>query len=168
MIGGERARLAAVGGRVVDSMFNAVADPSFIRDQGLDLSPTPFAVLDDQGRIIAVNEAWRRFGRDNGADARTIEGVGLSYLSACRAAQGDDDSARDAFVAISELLAGKRERFELDYRCHSEREARWFQLQGRACRDGRAAIVLFHQDITALHQAQAQLRVQQAVASALS
>jgi len=37
----------------------------------LDSLSPHIAVLDDSGRIVAVNEAWRRFARENGGERTT-------------------------------------------------------------------------------------------------
>jgi PAS domain-containing protein len=48
----------------------------------LDSMPAHTAVLDDGGEIIAVNEAWRRFARENGSGT---DFVGVNYLEICAA-----------------------------------------------------------------------------------
>ena len=61
------------------------------------------ALLDPQGVIVAVNDAWRAFTLSNGGDPRRT-GVGMSYLDAC---SGSDD-VPTAYVAsaVREAIAG--------------------------------------------------------------
>jgi len=41
-----------------------------------DFLPCSMALLDESGCILAVNAAWRRFGRENNADEATAAGAG--------------------------------------------------------------------------------------------
>ena len=62
------------------------------------------ALLDRDGVIAWVNQAWQAFAAANGGDpART--GRGVSYLQACAAA-GDDPVAQEVAGAIRAALAG--------------------------------------------------------------
>ena len=47
-------------------------------------------VLDEDGTIIAVNQAWRRFAEENGADPDAVSS-GVNYLSICRRGAADGD-----------------------------------------------------------------------------
>ena len=68
------------------------------------------AVLDERGTIIEVNDAWRRFGRENGAPADANDFVGTNYMDVCAQAAriGSDGRARATAVGLRELLAGGR------------------------------------------------------------
>ena len=46
----------------------------------LDALPAMTVVLDEAGVIVTANEAWRRFGRENGAGPAVAEGVGQDYF----------------------------------------------------------------------------------------
>ena len=62
------------------------------------------ALLDTDGVIVAVNNAWLAFGAVNGGDhART--GVGMSYLDVCDAA--DDVGSIEVAAGIRVALAGE-------------------------------------------------------------
>jgi len=39
----------------------------------LDALPAMTVIVDDRGVIAAANEAWRRFGRENGAEAQRTD-----------------------------------------------------------------------------------------------
>src|SRR3954471_13080947 len=49
--------------------------------------PAHIAVLNGAGVIVAVNEAWVQFARDNGGNEQT-GGVGTNYLGVCAASAG--------------------------------------------------------------------------------
>ena len=50
----------------------------------LDALPAMTVIVDHRGDIVAANEAWRRFGRENGARPAVAEGVGQNYFEICR------------------------------------------------------------------------------------
>jgi hypothetical protein len=62
------------------------------------------ALLDTDGVIVSVNEAWDQFCRDNGGDLARA-GVGVSYLEVCASAAGDPVADTIA-EAILTALAG--------------------------------------------------------------
>jgi len=63
------------------------------------------AVLDGEGMIVAVNEAWQAFCRDNAGDLAT-SGPGVNYFEVCTAA-GDDPVARHAAAMVHKALRGE-------------------------------------------------------------
>ena len=58
------------------------------------------ALLDRAGNIVAVNEAWTRFARENDARPEDAVGVGVNYLEVCRKSAADCDSAAQCLVGI--------------------------------------------------------------------
>lgn len=106
------------------------------------------AVLDPDGVIVAVNEAWRRFAAANGAMSATAF-VGTSYLSAC-------GPAEPATAGIRALLRGEGDQFAIEYPCDSPEERRWFTL--RASRLPRGVVVA-HENITERKLMEEALRV---------
>jgi len=96
------------------------------------------ALLDRDGVIAWVNQAWRAFAAANGGDpART--GAGVSYLQAC-AAVGDDPVAAEVAAAIRTALAGDLPAaLRIEVPCHSPAAERWFDMliSSRFADDGR-------------------------------
>lgn len=124
----------------------------------LDALPANVAVLDRSGRIVSVNEGWRRFARDNGGNQLIADGVNLDYLEACRQAQRDGDTTAGlAAEGIEAVLSGRKRQFSLEYACDSPQQHRWFSMKvtsfGEVACDG--AVVL-HFDITAQRQLELQ------------
>lgn len=106
-------------------------------------------VLGRDGTILAVNEPWRRFARENGAElGKEVRGVeiGANYLAAC--SEGDD-VCRDAREGIQAVLDGRSPSFSCEYPCHSPQQQRWFNMivtpLGEVPRGG---VVVAHTDIT--------------------
>ena len=85
------------------------------------------AVLDAQGVVVAVNEAWRRFARENGSLDDDCY-VGTNYLATCEAAlqHSGDDTAEVALQGIQAVLGGHLASASLEYPCHAPNEHRWF------------------------------------------
>ncbi|NOT66918.1 MAG: PAS domain-containing protein [Methylophilaceae bacterium] len=117
------------------------------------------AVLDGQGVIFAVNNAWRQFAEDNGLLASRWDALGVNYLDVCKHARNQPDGreANAAYRGIVAVLAGERETFQLEYPCHSPHQQRWFQMNASPLQGSRRGVVVSHEDITRRKQAQQQL-----------
>ena len=115
----------------------------------LDALPANVALLDAEGVILAVNEAWRRFARDNGL-RHADHGVGLNYLDVCDQAAGVDASlAESVAVGLRTVLAGERSDYSIEYPCDSPTEERHFLLSATALERGRrAGAVVMHVNVS--------------------
>jgi PAS domain S-box-containing protein len=103
------------------------------------------AILDQRGVILAVNEAWRAFARDNGGNPSRLS-EGACYLSVCG---GDQPEGREFAAGLRRALAGEVPEFVHEYPCHSPEEFRWFVARARRVHVGGAAYVLItHENIT--------------------
>jgi diguanylate cyclase (GGDEF)-like protein/PAS domain S-box-containing protein len=115
----------------------------------VDALSANIAILDRSGTIVAVNRAWRDFADANPPVSGNVC-EGANYLEVCAAAKGEGEEDARAFAAgIREVLAGTREKFSLEYPCHSPFERRWFV--GRVtCFSGNGTlrVVVAHEDIT--------------------
>jgi PAS domain S-box-containing protein len=115
----------------------------------IDSLSAHICVLDDNGEIIAVNKAWRRFSTANPPIANNVE-EGTNYLAVCDNVKGEDANFAATFAAgIRAVLRGQSDMFSLEYPCHSEDEQRWFM--GRVTRlseevDGHAVVA--HENIS--------------------
>ncbi|MFN9976962.1 MAG: histidine kinase, partial [Phycisphaerae bacterium] len=91
----------------------------------------PIAVLDENGIIRAVNDAWIQFATQNGGSAVASETVGQNYLTVCENATGGrvDCEANAALSGLKAVLSGDLPEFHLDYACHSPSEQRWFHMR---------------------------------------
>lgn len=118
------------------------------------------AVLDAAGTIAGVNEAWLRFGRENGAtDPHGY--VGANYLSVCEEALAREKDARleEILRGLRAILDGKEQEFCVEYPCDSPAERRWFSLTGTSLRrSGELWAVLSHEDITLRKRVEESLR----------
>ncbi len=111
--------------------------------------PIELAVLDGAGAIRAVNEAWRRFARENGAPSLAEQGAGLNYLEICRTAVGPaSEGSREAADGVQAVLDGSQSLFSLEYPCHSPTERRFYRLDAVPLAGGQGGAVVSHTDIT--------------------
>jgi PAS domain S-box-containing protein len=127
----------------------------------LDSSPDQLCVLDPNGVIVAVNNAWRRFAMANGAGPVTLTAVGLNYRHICQAAEHQPGGAEapDAWAGIAAVLGGRQAQFSLDYPCDSPGAPRWFQMLVCPMRPPGEGVVVLHQDITPRKQAELALQL---------
>lgn len=116
------------------------------------------AVLDRAGTIIAVNEAWQRFARENGGMEADL-GVGADYLAALgQAAQGGSAEAEQAMSGIRSVLDGSAPHFECEYACHSPTRQRWYFMTVSPLRRSQGGAVVAHRSITELKETQNSLQ----------
>ncbi|MEP7136158.1 MAG: PAS domain S-box protein, partial [Chloroflexota bacterium] len=108
------------------------------------------AILDEEGTIVQVNSAWRKFAEQNGLNHPNY-GIGLNYLKVCDSATGPDaEEASTTTKAIRDIIAGHIREALIEYPCHSPKEQRWFNLRITKFEAGEHIwVVLAHENITA-------------------
>ncbi|RZT11104.1 PAS domain S-box-containing protein/diguanylate cyclase (GGDEF) domain-containing protein [Duganella sp. CF402] len=123
----------------------------------LDALPEQIAVLDGDGFIVAVNDAWRQCGMEH---VRAGTGVGANYLEVCRRADGAGaEHAAQAAAGITAVLTGSRKQFQMEYPCHTSSRKRWFSMTVSPLAHGRRGVVVVHVEITERHEAESRLRI---------
>jgi PAS domain S-box-containing protein len=115
----------------------------------LNALPSNIALIDSEGKILSVNEGWRRFAGANGLQDKAAA-VGQNYLEVCEQAQNDHaQEAQKVAAGVRSVLNGTVKNFELEYPCHSSTEQRWFRLLVTPLDETRAAgAVVMHINIT--------------------
>lgn len=91
------------------------------------------AVLDQDGVILEVNEAWRRDASDglrSPGQHSTAMKEGSNFLVACEGLESEaaQDNAMSAQLGIRAVLAGRIPRFYLEYPSHVPLRQRWFSM----------------------------------------
>ncbi len=127
----------------------------------LDSISTQIAVLNNEGIIIAVNEAWQQFALANskvsGQPARHTQ-IGTSYLEICQDSHGkSSEGAAEARQGILDVLNRRLPGFNLDYPCHSPNQQRWFTLSVTPIVEKIPGVVITHIEITARKKAEEDL-----------
>ncbi|HWC30846.1 MAG TPA: PAS domain-containing protein, partial [Dehalococcoidia bacterium] len=129
------------------------------REAFLDALSDEIAILDSAGRIVAVNEAWKRFAGSNGDEALVRTGVGQNYLDVClTASEAGNEDARQALDGLRAVLKKASEQFVMEYECSSPSERRWFVLTATALAQQPGALVT-HRDITERRKVEEVLRL---------
>jgi PAS fold len=119
------------------------------QELSLDEQPEHTAIVDSSGAIMAVNKAWKRFAKDNGAEMSKVS-EGANYLGVCDRATGEQsDDARSFGEGLRSVLCGREERFAMEYPCHSPTERRWFVGRVSRFADGDSPMALVaHEKVT--------------------
>lgn len=130
-------------------LMEALADSEALTRAALDSLDTHLALLDSDGSVVAVNEAWRAFAAENG-QPMTDGFVGWNYLDVCeRAARSGDETARDAACAIRDVLAGRDEAPAFEYDCSWGGVTRHFVARfSRFSAAGAPMVLVAHEDVT--------------------
>lgn len=107
------------------------------------------AVVDKSGKIIAVNETWNRFAKENGHSSVEKSGIGSNYFEICKnAVSAGENSVQDVFKWINDVLSGKILSFSYEYPCHSPTEKRWFNMNVVKFENDEPMVVIAHDNIT--------------------
>lgn len=129
--------------------------PDDLFEGAFEAAPMGMALLNDSGRIIAVNRQWREFSSENGG--RENGYLGHDYLATISLDAEPELAA--IHRELGELLAGRRTRMEKEYPCHSPDRKRWFLMYAaRFTHVHGAAILVMHIDITDRRLAEEQAR----------
>lgn len=120
------------------------------------------AVLDPQGIILAVNDPWQTFARDNRAQpdqAVAHVEVGSNYFAVFEtAANCEDPQVAQAYQGIRAVMNGTLPYFTTEYPCHSPTEQQWFSMNVLPLNQGAQGVVITHTNITDRVEAQALLK----------
>jgi len=117
------------------------------------------AVLDPQGRIIAVNTAWQQFGSNHQEPACDLLprcAAGLNYLETMATA-GSPEAAL-ARSGILTVLEGRQPAYTQECACsHKDGVRHWFVMKVTPLRVNRGGAVVMFSDITDLKRTAAEL-----------
>lgn len=159
-----------VGGfnRLLDTLAQqqkVLQDSRIFKQAVLNSVTAEIAVIDRDGVILMVNEAWQRFtpGHPTGTDPRTpASGVGTNYLAACEDAQASVNANADGASAgegIRAVLAGRLPHFYLEYPSHLSTQQRWFSMSVTPLKSLELqGAVVSHEDVTERVQLESQMR----------
>ena len=107
--------------------------------------PAHLAVLDRDGAIISVNEAWTRCAAEY--PAHPFRGlIGTNYLDSCSSLENDSQGA--AAKGIRSVVARESEHFQYEYKVGADRDTRWFSMRAAPLDSSSGGAVISHIDIT--------------------
>src|SRR5581483_4065958 len=107
------------------------------------------AVLDKDGNIISVNEAWERHAHQVGIPLQASLRVGANYFDACKSATGkSSELGREVLRAIYIVKSGAQTDYTLEYEERSSGDTRWYLLNVTKLANEDGGLVIAHIDIT--------------------
>jgi len=120
-----------------------------VQERSLDELPEHTAIVDSSGAIVAVNKAWKRFAKNNGAEMSKVS-EGANYLHVCERATGEQSQyARSLGEGLRSVLCSQEERFAMEYPCHSPTQRRWFVGRVERIAEGDTPMALVaHENVT--------------------
>jgi hypothetical protein len=120
----------------------------------LDAIPAHIAIVNAEGVITLINEAWAQFARENGDPELRYTGVGANYFTVCQQASGVSAAeARQALAGLLSVARGETSDFAFEYPCHSASEERWFLMRVRPLADVPGSLVITHINTTGRRRA---------------
>lgn len=115
-------------------------------------------VLDVQGMIVMVNQAWRQYALAYSqlrGQMPPNSDVGVNYLEVSLHDRDAPASASQAVNGIRAVLSGKAESFTLRYPCHSPEQQFWFTMMVTPLRwEDQRGVLVIHRDSTPQHRLQ--------------
>ncbi|MRG57818.1 diguanylate cyclase [Phyllobacterium sp. SYP-B3895] len=115
----------------------------------LDALTSHICVVDKNGKIIAVNQAWRNFRAANSLPPYRSD-VGEDYLKVCQNAEGPGSQEAEGFAfGMQSVLVGDAQLFQMEYPCHSPTSFRWFLGRVTPLDVEQGGAVISHENITA-------------------
>ncbi|HTO82830.1 MAG TPA: ATP-binding protein [Methylomirabilota bacterium] len=110
------------------------------------------AIIDRDGAVVAVNDAWLRRAATGAGGRFPRVPVGANYLDACRSP--DDSDAVRAVAGIRSVLDGSEDGFRMEYDDPGPGAVGWFEFSVIPLRRNEGGAVLSHRDITRRKQAE--------------
>lgn len=145
--------------REISEKNTELAENEIFRRAILDSLSAHIAVIDREGNIIAVNNAWEKFAQANSIGQQIGNtGVGQNYLKVCENLEDFDEATQKIIENLRKVLDGESDGFGVEYPCHSPTEERWFLLQVNSLKNEKGGAVVSHINITDRRKAEDSLK----------
>ncbi len=115
------------------------------------------AVLDKNGCIVTVNQAWSRFGMENPGSPDGL-GPGANYLAACQAVAANSAEVREVIAGFKAVQERSLACFLREYASPSAARQSWYLLTATPLDTVEGGVVVARKNITALKETEAALR----------
>jgi len=126
----------------------SLTQPTHHLEQIVSAIPYRVVVLDEQGYVIMVNNAWKRFDWNLRNIPPTFDWVGSNFLKSFPELSVIGDSLlRKIENGIKEVLSGKQPFFQLDYPIHAKNATEWFRIHAASTNSTARYTVITHSDI---------------------
>lgn len=129
--------------------YNKIRNAAERQNSILNSLTAHIALLDNTGKIIEVNNEWKKFAAENNAQCKDYY-IGENYIKIAKNVSGDDASVGLAIAnAIEDIIAGRINYFNMEYPCHSINEKRWFKVSITPLNQSKeGGVVISHSNIT--------------------
>ena len=128
---------------------------SNLHESVLDSIGANIALLNGEGKIIAVNDAWVQFADSNGLSMESF-GLGVDYIAFCESL--DSLAATSAAEGLRGLLADETEPLRIEYEMPLPVGSMWARMTAkRLGGPAKPLLIVAHEDITVQRHAQAAL-----------
>ncbi|HKO79371.1 MAG TPA: PAS domain S-box protein, partial [Chitinophagaceae bacterium] len=118
----------------------------------LNTLPANIALLDDQGIIIDVNDAWKNLAETNKFIGSSY-GIGDNYITIAETSNGaDKGDGKNVAAGINSVLKGKIKEFIYEYTYDFPGVQRWLRMVATALQEKQSGAVVMHIDISELKQ----------------
>jgi len=113
------------------------------------------AILDDDGTIVAVNQAWRDSEASDPLVGAGVADVGANYLQICDAAAQAQPSAAALAASIRAISGGSKQRRDFEYQARSADRPSWWQFRANRFEGAsRGRVVISFDDVSARKRAE--------------
>jgi signal transduction histidine kinase/DNA-binding response OmpR family regulator len=127
----------------------------------LDALSAQIAILDESGKIVAVNASWRTWAKQHDTTWRDA-GVGAKYLDLWKSCFTADKENVEALTrSLAALTSGHERAVTLEYSAKTARGAGWYAFSATRFGEKSELIAVEHEDITKRKSLEQQLRQSQ-------
>ncbi|MCW3120375.1 MAG: domain S-box protein [Chitinophagaceae bacterium] len=143
----------------IQNSFNEIQSASARQSAILNSLQSNIALLDENGKIIEVNKAWKNFENYNDLCNGNFL-VDDNYIEIAESDTGhEEQNGKLIAQAIRDITSGELEKFSIEYSCHSLIQKVWFRADIIPLYPGRrGGVVIAHTNITESKQSEEALR----------
>ena len=135
-----------IGGRDAESFSRAI----------LNSLSGHLAVIERDGRIVAVNKAWERLAKELAPALPKAPGLGDNYFDALQDRRSfEQERAAEALAGLQDVIDRRLARFNLEYPLTVAGITRWFELSATPLLGAAGGAVIAHGEITELRRVEA-------------
>jgi signal transduction histidine kinase/CheY-like chemotaxis protein len=116
------------------------------------------AVLDREGVITSVNEAWERFSRERKGEENSSSDIGEHYIKVWESETGEFTTGKlKSLDGIGEVIKGKSQYFSCEYKCELPSRNIWLLINATPLAAKKGGTVISRIDITERKKAEENL-----------
>jgi PAS domain S-box-containing protein len=132
----------------------ALSESEALKGSVLSSLENLIAVLNKDGVILDVNDAWKRNVQEIGSPSCSAA-VGTSYMEILRRSATQWPEAEEVLAVIQTVMNGRVQRLRYDYRCDLSLQPRWFAATATPLRTRDGGVVICFKDITDVKKSEA-------------